>query len=73
MKEGEDSLGGIAGLKTGKEGVRGWVFLGFTFVGFHKLHNMKMDTKLENSNLVSIFLERDVDVDKMVCEEGRDD
>ena len=31
-----------------------------------------MDTKLENSNFVSIFLERDVDVDMMVCEEGRD-
>jgi hypothetical protein len=33
-QDGEDSLGGIARLKAGKERVRGQVFLGFTFVRF---------------------------------------
>jgi hypothetical protein len=33
-QNGEDGLGGIAGLKAGKERVGGQVFLGFTFIGF---------------------------------------
>jgi hypothetical protein len=33
-KDGEDSLGGIAGLKAGKERMRGQVVLSFTFVRF---------------------------------------
>jgi hypothetical protein len=33
-QDGKDRLGRIAGLKVGKERVRGQVFLGFTFVGF---------------------------------------
>jgi hypothetical protein len=33
-QDGEDSLGGIARLKAGKERVRGQVFFGFTFVRF---------------------------------------
>ena len=35
-KDGEDSLGGIAGLKGGKERMRGEVLLSFTFVGFQR-------------------------------------
>jgi hypothetical protein len=31
-KDGEDSLGGVTGLKAGKERMRGQVFLSFTFV-----------------------------------------
>jgi hypothetical protein len=30
----EDSLGGMTGLKAGKERMRGQVFFGLTFVGF---------------------------------------
>jgi len=33
-KDGEDGLGGIAGLKAGKERMRGQVLLGFKFVSF---------------------------------------
>ena len=33
---GEDALGGIAGLKTGKERMHGQVFVGFIFVGFQR-------------------------------------
>ena len=35
-KDGEDSLGGIAGLKGGKERMRCEVLLSFTFVGFQR-------------------------------------
>jgi hypothetical protein len=35
-KDSEDSLGRIAGLKTGKERMRGQVFLGLMFVGFQR-------------------------------------
>ena len=35
-KYGEDSLGGIAGLKGGKERMRDEVSLGFAFVGFQR-------------------------------------
>ena len=35
-KDGEDSLGGITGLKAGKKRMRGQVFLGLTFVGFQR-------------------------------------
>jgi hypothetical protein len=35
-KYSEDSLGGIAGLKTGKERIRGQVFLSPAFVGFQR-------------------------------------
>ena len=33
-EDGEDSLGGLAGLKAGKERMRGQVFLSFTIVRF---------------------------------------
>jgi hypothetical protein len=35
-KDGEDGLGGITGLKTGKEWMRGKVFLDFTSVSFQR-------------------------------------
>jgi hypothetical protein len=32
-EDGEDSLGGVTGLKAGKEPMRGQVYLGLAFVG----------------------------------------
>jgi hypothetical protein len=62
-KDGEDSLGRLAGLKGGKERVGREVFLGLSFVRFQR--SVEMDTKLE--------CEVDVEgtVDMLLRKEGR--